>query len=190
MTLSAAIDPGDVTAAVGAVLDEYEQCWSSLDFVRLRSLWDPDEADPIYVAEEGGAALIGYPAIEDYWSHTKAPLVRARLRTWDRRIKQVADDICVAYFAMRWMVELKPDGPMIVGASEPVDGRRLPVGGDVRVTAMFRHTAAGWRFIHYMEAPIGFLTQLAAMHESWVDDDFRAASGPTQRHTEKGTVDG
>ena len=165
-------NPPEVVAGVNAALDAYEKCWGRLDFDAMRRLWDDDEHDPIYLAEEHREVFVGYPVIEAYWAATREPLVRARVRTWDRLIKQIGDDLAVAFYQMRWMVELDPSGPMLVGAQVLPDGRRVPVGGDVRATAVFRRRGADWRFIHYVESPLGALTQLVSFHETWVDADF------------------
>ena len=149
--------PSELREALEAVIAEYERCWSSLDFDGLQKLWDPDEPEPIYVAEEALEPLVGYPAIERYWASSKAGIDRARIRTKDLQVRSIAPEVALAFFAMHWNVAM-------------ADGRRI--GGDVRTTALLRRKPQGWRFFHYVEAPLAALVQARQASEAQVDPDF------------------
>jgi len=147
----------EVREAVEAVIAEYERCWAGLDFAGLRELWDPDEPEPIYVAEEGLEPLVGYPAIERYWAASKATIDRAKIRTANLQVRSIAPGIALAFFKMHWNVAM-------------ADGRVM--GGDVRTTSLLRETPQGWRFFHYVEAPLANLVQVRQANEAQVDPDF------------------
>ena len=147
----------EVREAVEAVIAEYERCWAGLDFAGLRELWDPDEPEPIYVAEELLEPAVGYPAIEAYWAKSTATIDRAKIRTAKLRVRSIAPGIALAFYAMHWNVAM-------------ADGRVM--GGNVRTSALFRETPQGWRFFHYVEAPLANLVQVRQANEAQVDPDF------------------
>lgn len=149
--------PSEVREAVEAVITRYEHCWGRLDFAGLRELWDPDEPEPIYVAEELREPAIGYPDIERYWSTSKATIDRAKIRTKDLQVRSIAPGIALAFFKMHWNVAM-------------ADGRVM--GGDVRTTSLLRETPRGWRFFHYVEAPLSSIIQVRQAAEAQVDPDF------------------
>lgn len=70
----------------------------------------------------------------------------AAYRTGELRTREVGPDLAVATLAVDW--ELLP-----VEAEAPNHGQS-------RVTAVLRRTADGWRFIHWMEAPIHVTDEL------------------------------
>ena len=55
-------------------------------------------------------------------------------------------------------------------------GQDKPVGGDLRVTAVFRKTPAGWRLFHYVEAPLAPIIYVRRLYQGQVDADFLATA--------------
>jgi hypothetical protein len=141
----------NVMQGIELTLQEYRDCWSRLDFSGLRSLWDPAEAEPTYLAEEHAAALFNWQGIEAYWEATRQATRSIRLETWNLRTRLIADDLATAVYDMRWL-----------GEFAGYDG---PIGGDTRVTAIFRRRAGQWRFIHYVEAPLAPIVYFRKSYE-------------------------
>ena len=52
----------DLKDEIGTLLDRYVAHWNAWEMDAVRGLWDPDEAEPIYVAEES-PALVGWDAL-------------------------------------------------------------------------------------------------------------------------------
>lgn len=146
---------------VNAVLDAYVDAWNRMDFAALGSLWDSSSPDLYYVAEEVDHALHGFAAIDAYWQRTAATVEFVRIRIEDRRVRQLADDIVVATWGMH--VEASMRGYEAQGFS--------PVGSDVKVTAILRRCDGDWRFIHYVEAPLGALPFVRRVYNSNVSGD-------------------
>jgi hypothetical protein len=131
---------GAVHDQVLALLSELEARWSRLELGRMRELWDPGDPQPIYVAEELRHPVVGWEAFDEYWVRLSGRLRGARYRTGEVRVRSLTDDLALACFVIDW--ELLP-----VEASTPNQGQS-------RATAVLRRTGGGWRFVHYMEAPM------------------------------------
>lgn len=146
---------------IESVLKSLTERWNALELQRIRDLWDPDEAEPYYLPEESENALIGWEAIEAYWRQTQATITRLSMRTWDVQAKVIAPDVAVALYQMHWNGE--------------VEGYPKPLGGDNRVTALFRNKEDGWRFFHYVEAPLAPMIYFRRLYELDADPDFVAS---------------
>lgn len=137
-------------------LDAYFDAWNVYDQTRMKALWDGDESDVLYLAEEC-EPHIGWAAIDSYWGvdRTKAE----RLLTWhDLHAVQAGPDVAIAFFHCNWSTYLP--------------GNRLypkPFGGPVRICMVLRRKADGWKAIHYVEAPLASLIQVRKAHEDAVD---------------------
>lgn len=136
-------------------LEQYRACWSRLDFAGLRALWDTLEPEPTYLPEESASALFGWEQIETYWTATRAATRSIRIETWGLRARLIAPDLATAVYAMRWLGEFA--------------GYARPIGGDTRVTAIFRRAAGGWRFIHYVEAPLAPIAYFRRCYERFAE---------------------
>ena len=157
MTLS--MDP--LQSELAGFLDAYFEAWNAYDVDRMCALWDGDEANVIYLAEECDPH-IGWPSILAYWNidRTKAE----RLLTWHSLTAvQASPDIAIAFFHCNWSTYLP--------------GNRLypkPFGGPVRISMVLRRKTDGWRAIEYIEAPMASLIQLRKAHEDAVDPALHA----------------
>ena len=125
---------------VGELLEELARRWTALELGRMRELWDPSEREPVYVAEELRHPVVGWDAFDDYWIRTSGRLRRASYRTAELQTRAIADDLAIACLIIDW-------------ALLPVEAEQ-PNHGQSRATAVVRRTPDGWRFIHWMEAPI------------------------------------
>ena len=91
-----------VESALNDLVRDYDQRWSSLDFVGLGDLWEHRDPSPIYVGDEYAAPLIGDDELDSHWarvaSRLKAASVSSRLHAYD-----VVDDTVVrALLLSRW----------------------------------------------------------------------------------------
>ncbi|MDX2143034.1 MAG: hypothetical protein SFV19_06745 [Rhodospirillaceae bacterium] len=83
-------------------------------------------------------------------SNYEASNVKARL---------IADDLAVATWNIYWQMS----------------GRRMaPIGERLRANAIFRKTQAGWKFIHYGEAPKSPSVYLNDLYMQQASPEFRA----------------
>jgi hypothetical protein len=146
---------GEIAATVLAL---YERCWNEHRITALETLWDVDEPNPIYIAEEVADTLIGWDAIRAYWLAAETMIPRLAIRTFDQEERPVAPGITLLHFGMHWNAEL-------ANGSE--------YGGDVRATALLREKGGRHLFFHYIEAPLGALPFLQRAYSAAVDPAFR-----------------
>lgn len=154
----AKVAPGDVEAEVRAVIHATAEAWNSQDFACVLALWDPDEPTPFYLAEEQPDWFIGWEKLRAYLDPPKpSPAVQGiREEMRDIHVKRIGPDLAIAAWWMHF--EMK-----IIG--------RPPIGEDVRVSAVLRRTAAGWRYIHWAESPMTGVMYMHRLMERDVDQE-------------------
>ena len=147
---SAPESPGTVTADIEALLHRTAEIWNSQDTAALRDLWDRDDPEPCYLAGEQDNWFVGWEALNRYLAPTGRKVTEAiRVKFYDIRVRLLAPDLA---FAAYWM---RTDMKVIFSPK--------PFGSDNRVSATFRRTADGWRYLTYMEgfqAPTIYLQKL------------------------------
>ena len=150
----------DLAGELQPLLAAYQDIWGRLKPTELRGLWDPAEQAPYYVAEEIAEPLWTWETIGAYWRAAEQALDRFSLRTWDLHCKPIAPDVAALQFMMHWNGVIKGSDP-------------APIGLDVRVSALARKTASGWKFTcHYVESPLGALPYIRASYRGNVDPGF------------------
>lgn len=144
-----------------AFLDAYFAAWNVYDVPAMRALWDEEEENVLYLAEECEPHH-GWPAILAYWGVDRSKA--ERLLTWrDLTAIQAGDDVAIAFFHCNWSTYLP--------------GNRLypkPFGGPVRISMTLRRKPGGWRAFHYVECPLASLIQIRKAHEDAVDPALHA----------------
>jgi hypothetical protein len=162
MTSPAAAPDQELHAAIAAVLDEYFTRWSASDMEGLQELWDADEPDPIYVAEER-EPLIGWEAVRGYWRPPRPGMLERLIRYDDLQVRPIAEDVALAFYTLSWNLYMRRN---------PVYPR--PIGGRVRATTLLRRREAGWRIFHHIEGPTAAFVQVRDLLEMSVDPEFAA----------------
>ena len=137
-------------------LDAYFEAWNRYDVADMRALWDEEEPDVTYLAEECEPHH-GWDAILGYWGVDRSK--SERLVSWHSlHATQAAEDVAIAFFHANW--------------STYIPGNRLypkPFGGPVRISMVLRRKAGEWRAIHYVECPLASIVQLRKAHEDAVE---------------------
>lgn len=147
----------ELEAEIGAVLERYVAHWNDWEMDAVKGLWDPDEPEPIYVAEEA-PAHIGWDALDRYWQVSEPRRSEHFIRLSELRAREIAPGVAHAFYTLSWNVFIY--------------NNRLyprPIGGTVRATTLLRRKADGWRLFHHIEAPLASLIQLKDAHEKNVD---------------------
>ncbi|MDG2321656.1 MAG: nuclear transport factor 2 family protein [Rhodospirillaceae bacterium] len=141
------------------LLSAFEERWSRRTPTALKELWDPNEAEPFYIAEEITDPMYGWETIEPYWQIAEDILLKFSIRTWNLKCKLLSEDLAALNYMMHW-------NGLIKGMEDS------PLGLDVRVSAIVRRTDKGWRFCHYIESPLGAFPYLKAVYQANVDPGF------------------
>ncbi|GIW07305.1 MAG: hypothetical protein KatS3mg060_2110 [Dehalococcoidia bacterium] len=139
------------------LLDTWQTYWRTKNFDGLAELWDQDEPEPLYVAEEAIEPMHSHAAIRAYWAETAKAIDRIQVIASDLRAREIAPGLALVFFRLHWDAAI---------------GARPPIGGDVRVSAVLRRKPEGWRFFHYLEGPLAMLTQVRQFAERNVTPGF------------------
>ena len=146
-----------VQEEIQAVLDTYVAAWNEYDADTMATMWDRDEADPIYVAEELDL-LRGWDALRAYWRGADPNTTEHLITTRDLTAREIAPGVAHAFWQMGWNVYF---------LTERLYAK--PIGGEVRTTALLRKKPDSWKFFHWIESPLASLIQLKRAHEQAVD---------------------
>ncbi|MCP4001518.1 MAG: nuclear transport factor 2 family protein [Gammaproteobacteria bacterium] len=129
-----------LTAEIDAVLNEYEVLWDKQDPAGLAALWDQNDPEPFYLAEEQDEWRIGWEQVNDYFDPPGDSTVTSiRMRFDGVQARWLADDLAFAKFWIRFDTKM--------------DFLPNAIGTDARASAIFRKTDAGWRLITWAESP-------------------------------------
>ena len=133
------------------IFKDAERIWDSQKYVDLKTLWDEDDPDPFYLAEEQADWKIGWDDLKKYWEPVpgKRMLEAIRMRFYDIKIKPLSDEYLFAVGRVRH--DMKMRGPIKAW------------GGDARINALFRKKKEGWKFIAYAEShktPVIYMQEL------------------------------
>ena len=148
----------DVQVEVTAVIHATADAWNSQDYASVLKLWDPAEVTPFYLAEEQDDWFMGWDRLRAYLDPPKpSPAVQGiREAMRDIHVKQIGPDLAIAAWWLHF--EMK-----IIG--------RPPIGEEVRVSAVLRKTADGWRYIHWAESPMTGTMYFQKLMERDVDQE-------------------
>lgn len=152
-------NPGPIEVDVSAIVQESAARWTAQDSVSVLELWDRDDSRPMYLAAEQDDWLIGWAEVSDYItpSGPTSALEAMRKRVSNIRVKQIAPDLAIAAWEMH--LDMKFRG-------------RPAIGNNLRLTGVLRKTLQGWRFIHYVEAPMTPLVYIQKFYERDVEPEF------------------
>lgn len=142
---------------IQSVLDTYVAHWNNYDADAMAAMWDHDEPEPIYVAEEIDP-LRGWAALEAYWRGADPETTEHLITTRDLTVREIAPGLAHGFWQMGWNVYF---------STEKLYAK--PIGGEVRTTALLRKKPDGWKFFHWIESPLASLIQLKRAHEQAVD---------------------
>jgi len=144
------------------VFRAYEEIWNSQDLARLKELWDEEDPNPFYLAEEQDDWKFGWDAVERYWvpNPGKSALESIMMAYRDFHVKQIAPDVAICACWVRH--DMKMRGPY------------KATGGDARVMCVFRKKPDGWRFVAYAEGPMSPVLYMHKLYEMNVSPEFEA----------------
>ena len=145
----------ELTAEIDAFLNEYEKQWDLQDPSRLAELWDQEDDEPFYLAEEQDEWRIGWELVMGYFDPPgESTTDSIRMRFDGTQARWLSEDLAFAKFWIRFDTKMQ----FLPG----------PIGTDARASAIFRKTDAGWRLITWAESPgspILYITRLYKLHK-------------------------
>ena len=150
---------------VTKLIVEYVSYSEDMDFEGKRALWDQDDPAPLLMPEEAHVPLIGWDAINAYWSKSRVIMESLKSQTANHTAREIDDGIVLATYDMRWIATM----------AGPEGVPRKPISADVRVTALLRKKEPSWRFFHLMEGPIDLMAMTREAYSQKAKDLFPRA---------------
>ena len=126
---------------IGALLEDYRLGFATLDAERLKSIWDRDYAQIVYIAQELAQPVRGWNGVERYYHRVVDSLAKVAAMTLGDVAIDVFGDLAFAYCTFHFEGDVR--------------GRPEPRIAEGRNTFLFRRTSLGWRVIHYHESAPG-----------------------------------
>jgi hypothetical protein len=102
---------------VEALVREYDQRWSDLDFGGLWDLWEHHSPQPIYVGDEYPGPLTGFDELARHWARVANRLTWASVSSTLHSYDPVNDEIVRAVLLSRWRLRGRESDSERSGAS-------------------------------------------------------------------------
>jgi ketosteroid isomerase-like protein len=148
--------PPALQAEIEAVVHDTAARWNSQDYASVMDLWDRDEPNVMYLAEEQPGWFVGWGQLKAYLGSSTPFIEAIREEMSNIRVQPIAADLAAVTWDMHF--EMKQKGVQ-------------PIGEDIRVTAIMRRKAEGWRYIHYAEAPMTASMYMRKLMQQDVDPE-------------------
>ncbi len=149
----------ELGAELQAWLDGYAEVYNRQDYAALLELWDRDDPDVIYLAEEIDPPMHGWARLNAYFNPKPGVKVLdgIRNRYSQVRARYLAPDLAMATYRLDFDIKVK--------------GMPAMTSWD-RVMAVFRRKDGAWKMVAYGEAPMAPLTMVRRMLQQAVPGDF------------------
>lgn len=148
-----------LSAELQAWLDVYAVIYNRQDYPALLKLWDQDDPDVVYMAEEIDPPMHGWGKLNAYFNPKPGVQVLdgIRNRYTEVRARYLAPDLALATYKLEFDIKVKGMKPM---------------SSWDRVMAVFRRKDGQWKMVAYGEAPMAPLTMVRRMLQDAVPADF------------------
>lgn len=125
-------------------LDQYAEIYNRQDYAALLRMWDTDDPDAFYMAEEVDPPMHGWKRINAYFARPGV-LDGIRNEYSDVQAHYLATDVAIATYHLRFDIQVK---------------NMQPLSSFDRVVAVFRRKDGEWKLAAYAEAPQAPLTMV------------------------------
>jgi len=148
-------------AEISDFLAAYAEAYNRQDYTTLLTMWDREDPEVIYLAEEIDPPMQGWERINHYFDPRPGIQVLdgIRNRYSNVRARLLAPGLALATYRLDFEIKVR--------------GSRAMASWD-RVMAIFRQRDGEWKLIVYAEAPMAPLTMMRGMLQDAVSDDFAA----------------
>lgn len=153
-------DPNEaLSKELQAWLDAYAVAYNRQDYPALLAMWDRDDPDVVYMAEEIDPPMHGWGKLNAYFNPRPGVQVLDGIRNTysEVRARWLAPDLALATYKLEFDIKVKGMKPM---------------SSWDRVMAVFRRKDGQWKMVAYGEAPMAPLTMVRRMLQDAVPEDF------------------
>lgn len=137
-------DPSTLDGEITAFLARYADAYNREDYSALLGMWDQDDPNVFYMAEEIDPPMHGWKTIRAYFSRSGV-LDGIRNEYSNVRAHYVAPDVAIATYRLRFDIKVR---------------NLEPLSSFDRIVALFRRKGGAWKMIAYAEAPQAPLTMV------------------------------
>lgn len=137
------------TSALEDAVQAWVTAWCDRNPEDIMALWDSEDEDARYLPGEREQALTDAASVKDYVVSLCGLFHTIRHRPGQLIAKQVSEDVGLVFYVLDWAVA----------------DARGPIGGQCRVTAVWRKCEGQWKLTEYAEAPVAPLVELKEFYQ-------------------------
>jgi len=141
------------------LINETKQIWDTQNYSDLKTLWDTDDKNPLYIPEERVDFPTDWKSLEKYWDPVPGRKILEGIRNdySNIKIKLISDEVAIIVMDLHY--DLK-----IINSN--------PLSGFDRVMCVVVKKDGQWKYSAYIEAPMNPMSQVYLMwKQSEINDD-------------------
>ena len=141
------------------LINETKQIWDTQNYSDLKTLWDTDDKNPLYIPEERVDFPTDWKSLEKYWDPVPGRKILEGIRNdySNIKIKLISDEVAIIVMDLHY--DLK-----IINSN--------PLSGFDRVMCVVVKKDGQWKYSAYIEAPMNPMSQVYLMwKKSEINDD-------------------
>jgi len=121
---------------IAAVIEQYRCGFATMDVEGLKSIWDQEYDNIIYIPQELALPVRGWAAVEQYYNRVAGLLKQVHAMTVSEVSVDVIEDVACVFCCFHFEGEMQ-------GQRHLADGR---------ATFLLRRKSGAWKVIHYHES--------------------------------------
>ena len=141
------------------LINETKQIWDTQNYSDLKTLWDTDDKNPLYIPEERVDFPTDWKSLEKYWDPIPGRKILEGIRNdySNIKIKLISDEVAIIVMDLHY--DLK-----VINSN--------PLSGFDRVMCVVVKKDGQWKYSAYIEAPMNPMSQVYLMwKKSEINDD-------------------
>jgi len=141
------------------LINETKQIWDTQNYSDLKTLWDTDDKNPLYIPEERVDFPTDWKSLEKYWDPVPGRKILEGIRNdySNIKIKLISDEVAIIVMDLHY--DLK-----VINSN--------PLSGFDRVMCVVVKKDGQWKYSAYIEAPMNPMSQVYLMwKQSEINDD-------------------
>ena len=141
------------------LINETKQIWDTQNYSDLKTLWDTDDKNPLYIPEERVDFPTDWKSLEKYWDPIPGRKILEGIRNdySNIKIKLISDEVAIIVMDLHY--DLK-----VINSN--------PLSGFDRVMCVVVKKDGQWKYSAYIEAPMNPMSQVYLMwKQSEINDD-------------------
>jgi hypothetical protein len=141
------------------LINETKKIWDTQNYSDLKTLWDTDDKNPLYIPEERVDFPTDWKSLEKYWDPVPGRKILEGIRNdySNIKIKLISDEVAIIVMDLHY--DLK-----VINSN--------PLSGFDRVMCVVVKKDGQWKYSAYIEAPMNPMSQVYLMwKQSEINDD-------------------